>query len=303
MRSNQSMKKLIVLSRALLAALALLVATGFLYERSSRAQALEEFPPAGQLFDTGQSRIHMFCLGDSTSSPVVLFEVGWRGSSLLWLPIMESLASEMRVCAYDRPGMVWSDFRHYSDYPKQAAAELDSLLQAAGVDQPLIIAAHSLGGAYARVFAGEYPDRVAALLLIDSVHHDMLNRVDRVDPSKLPLEIRYPTLTRWLGEIGVVRLIAKMELDAALERNPGLETMLRTKAAYAPNQVRGEAYEFNEAPKLHRQSASYVSPLSIPVVVVSRGLQPDPSDDKAIRHFAIWQQMQRELLGISENSR
>lgn len=276
---------------------------GYSYERIARAQALAEFPPAGELFAVGPTSLHISCLGSAADSPVVLFEVGWGGSSLLWRPIMDALAGDVRVCAYDRRGMVWSEFRTYTDYPRQAAQDLELLLQAAGIHQPLIIAAHSLGGAYARVFAGEFPARVAGLVLIDSVHPDMLSRLEKIDRSSLPFEVRFPVATRWLGEIGLVRLVAQWQLAGALERNPRLESMLRTQAAFAPNHLRGKGFEFNAAPKLHRLSAQYTYPPSMPVVVITQGLRPDPDDEKAVAHFAIWQGMQRDLLKLSSNSR
>src|SRR3546814_10856082 len=50
---------------------------------------------------------------------------------------------------------------------------LESLLKAAGIRTPVILAGHSLGGLYMRYFAATRPDLVAGLVLLDATPEDL----------------------------------------------------------------------------------------------------------------------------------
>jgi pimeloyl-ACP methyl ester carboxylesterase len=55
-------------------------------------------------------------------------------------------------------------------------AELHALLQAAEVPGPYVLAGHSLGGFFARLYASTYPDEVVGLVLVDA-YSELLERV------------------------------------------------------------------------------------------------------------------------------
>ena len=50
----------------------------------------------------------------------------------------------------------------------EVVADLHALLQAAEVPGPYVLAAHSLGGLFARLYASTYPDEVVGLVLVDA---------------------------------------------------------------------------------------------------------------------------------------
>jgi pimeloyl-ACP methyl ester carboxylesterase len=60
-------------------------------------------------------------------------------------------------------------------------AELHNLLEAAAVELPVILVAHSFGGLVARLYTHLHPDAVAGLVLIDGAHEDQ----DRDAPAEL----------------------------------------------------------------------------------------------------------------------
>ena len=92
--------------------------------------------------------------------------------------VLPGVAESTRVCTYDRPGTVASigedDFVSRSDAIAQprttpeAVAELHALLQAAAIPGPYVLAGHSLGGFFARLYAATYPDEVVGLVLVDA---------------------------------------------------------------------------------------------------------------------------------------
>jgi pimeloyl-ACP methyl ester carboxylesterase len=82
-----------------------------------------------------------------------------------------------RVCAYDRPGTVAplkDDVRPSRSDPipqprtaPDAVVDLHTLLRAAGVPGPYVLAGHSLGGLFMRLYASTYPGDVVGLILVD----------------------------------------------------------------------------------------------------------------------------------------
>ena len=54
--------------------------------------------------------------------------------------------------------------------PEEAVADLHALLAAADVPGPYVLAGHSLGGAYVRLYAATYPDAVVGMVLVDATN-------------------------------------------------------------------------------------------------------------------------------------
>lgn len=130
--------------------------------RSSSASRLDG------MFDVGGYRLRLVCAGQG--SPVVVLDAGLSGTSTTWLSVQEALAREATVCRYDRAGLGSSDARP-GNSPTSAgamASELWRLLEAAGIDGPIVLAGHSYGGMIVRLAARDHPDAVRGLLLVDS---------------------------------------------------------------------------------------------------------------------------------------
>lgn len=183
----------------LLALFALVVSTTpALAAQDATPGAASPIPASGDfagLVDIGGRSLYLECRG--TGSPTVILIGGYRSSARYWTDdllqpeapramVLPGVASATRVCAYDRPGTVASigdeDFISRSDPVAQprtsteVVEELHRLLQAAGIDGPYILAGHSLGGFFARLYAATYPDEVAGLVLVDA-YSEMLEDV------------------------------------------------------------------------------------------------------------------------------
>ncbi len=98
----------------------------------------------------------------------------------MWGWIQPQLAASTRVCAYDRAGFGWSEDGPQPRDVQQIVNELHLLLQNAGVQPPYLLAGHSLGGELMRLYAGEHPDQVVGLVLIDSSHPEQMARMPEI---------------------------------------------------------------------------------------------------------------------------
>jgi 2-hydroxymuconate-semialdehyde hydrolase len=106
-----------------------------------------------------------------SGSPVLLIH-GVPTSSRLWDLVGTDLVRDHDVVAIDMVGFGESDKPLDRDVSVAAQAELvPSILDALGIDSPTVVG-HDTGGAVAQILAVRSPERVAALVLIDSVCFD-----------------------------------------------------------------------------------------------------------------------------------
>lgn len=85
-----------------------------------------------------------------------------------WLPVHGALSEDHRVYSVDLAGFGESDRLPSSTDLPGLATSLAAFLDAAGEYGPVRLAGNSLGGAVALQFAALHPERVGALILVDS---------------------------------------------------------------------------------------------------------------------------------------
>jgi pimeloyl-ACP methyl ester carboxylesterase len=119
-------------------------------------------------FDVGGHELWISCSG--RGSPTVVFVAGLGTGSGSWSGVRPTIAESTRACAYDRAGIGQSP-ADPSGRPVTVgtmADELDRLLTAAGIDDPVVLVGHSYGGMVARLAAYRHPNRVVGLVLVDA---------------------------------------------------------------------------------------------------------------------------------------
>ncbi|WP_430965298.1 alpha/beta hydrolase [Spongiimicrobium sp. 2-473A-2-J] len=160
--------------------------------------------PPGKLVDIGGFKLHINSTGERNSKPTLVIEAGAGGHSEYYNWIAEGLSDSMRVVRYDRAGIGYSELSDTPRDPETVARELHALLGRTGESPPYIMAGHSHGGHYIRVFKQLYPNEVAALVLLDSGHPDERERLPW-PPSPSWLNSMYYT-GAVLGDLGVLDL-------------------------------------------------------------------------------------------------
>lgn len=112
--------------------------------------------------------------------PIVILEAGIGDTSACWSGILPELATFSRTLVYDRAGMGRSDPAPTPRSCKDFISDLRYLVASANLPPPYILVAHSWSGINARYFANEYPDEIAGMVLIDSVHEDKYEQFERI---------------------------------------------------------------------------------------------------------------------------
>ena len=159
-----------------------------------------KYPPPGRLVDVGGYRLHLYCTGEGT--PTVVMDAGLGGGVLDWSTVQPEVSRFARVCTYDRAGVAWSDSGVRPRTSRQVITELHALLGNAGERAPYVLVGHSIAGIHVQLYASQYPDEVAGVVLVDSSHEDQLTRKGM---TRIPSF--YPPLIKAVSPFGVVRLL------------------------------------------------------------------------------------------------
>jgi pimeloyl-ACP methyl ester carboxylesterase len=278
----------------LLAAALLLLLAGALYQAVATAADMRTYPAPGQLVDAGGFRLHLYCLGEQApGAPTVILENGLGATSATWARVQPEVARSARVCAYDRAGAGWSDPSRAPRDAQAMAGELHSLLQAAGIPGPYVLVGWSFGGLVVRVFAGQYPDEVAGLVLVDSSHPDQWTR-SAASQARYEMLGRLYAAAPFLARIGVVRLMGLFGPDSGLPAPYGQALNASLAAA---KDMDTQAAEFAAFPRTSAQV--HASPVrgDLPLYVLTATKHDTlPGEEQD------WQAMQSELALLSTNS-
>jgi pimeloyl-ACP methyl ester carboxylesterase len=224
-----------------------------------------------RLVEVGEHRIEATVFGSGT--PAVVIEPGFGGTAASWRAVAEAVAEDTTVVTYDRAPYGASSRARDARTPRDIARDLNGVLDALGIDRPVVLAGHSYGGVCTRAFAGLYDGRVAGLVLVDSSHEAQ----EQVLIPELPWRIR-----------AVMRLAFPVMM------------MLPRKARSGAD--RRSLIRENRA--IYRLTASD-GPLAAgglgdrPLIVITAG----PGKIINGRAWQIWHDLQAELAGLSSSRR
>jgi pimeloyl-ACP methyl ester carboxylesterase len=211
---------------------------------------------AGKMIDVGGHRLYIECTG--SGGPAVILQAGLGASSSSWAAIAPRIAATTTVCAYDRAGHGRSDEAAGPQDGIALATDLHTLLERAGVPGPYVIVGHSSGGPYVRVFAAQYPDEVAGMVLLDAQPADAFTALPQY-PGVYSMFETVSTLSPSLARIGLLAPLLGLPAD-------------ESTAAI----VRGARDEVRALRTVLQQSSALTSLGDRPLIVVTAVAEADP---------------------------
>lgn len=246
-----------------------LASAGAGFETVREAADAGASPSQGQLIDVGGHRLYLNCAG--SGSPTVVLEpgAGLMSSDLGW--IAPAVASDTRVCVYDRAGRGWSEPATTMQDGTQTATDLHTLLQRGNIPGPYVLAGHSFGGLYALTFAALYPADVAGLVLVDSTAPATGTESADAIPSDSAetSRSRASAVASAAARLGIGRLLG-----------------------VTPSHLQSTLEEYIQAGPSAQQAAALGSLADKPLVVLTAGTGSQPG----------WDASQEALAALSSNS-
>jgi pimeloyl-ACP methyl ester carboxylesterase len=285
--------------------LLLAVLVGAVYELFARRSADFQYSAPGTLVDIGGRRIHLDCRG--SGSPTVILESGLDiNGSLAWYKVHDTLAKTTRTCAYDRAGIMWSDPSPDVRDGDHVAQDLRATLTAAGVDGPLVLVGHSLGGPYIMNYTRQFDASVAGLVFVDASHPDQLEKLAKPGEKKLKVEL--PFVARAMGALGWTGLPRVLSGALFPEEDSPITPM---RKAYSPTSMPGMLDELDSLETTLHQGGALRSLGDRPLVVLT-GSKPYPKEALAAQgiteaegrvQMAKWVDLHRDEARWSTQSR
>ena len=258
---------------------------GGAYETYRERADASNFPMPGRLIDVGGHRLHINCTG--TGSPTVVLEPGLGEPSTAMAWIAPAVARTTRVCVYDRAGRGWSESASAAQDGVQTATDLHTLLQRAHEPGPYVLAGHSAGGIYVLNFARLFPQDVAGVVLLDSMHPDQYTKIASW-PGFYEMFRRASAVLPSLSRIGLGRVM----YQNAYGDLPELARDEERAFLSTPRDNRSLRDEFSQLRTAMTQARSLTSLGNVPLVVVTAKKDAEQG----------WMAAQNELATLSTNS-
>ncbi|UCD75878.1 MAG: alpha/beta hydrolase [Phycisphaerales bacterium] len=232
------------------------------------------------MVSVGTYRLHMRRQGGG--SPAVIIDTGLGDRAENWAPIQERIASKTTVCVYDRAGYGQSEPGSFPRDSGRIARELKDLLEGAQIPGPYVLVGHSIGGLNMQVFAGEFRDDVAGVVLLDPPPLSWIRGECYQGLHSMADEMT----ARW-----------RDEADAYSESTDPGE---RSRAAFLRTLASEHEEVFNTSSALAGRIATFGD---IPLIVIGSG-RPNPMfGELAEEYQKYWVEQSRLLAEKSENGR
>ena len=273
------MKHILIIIGILVGGVVVLLLILAVNQRNALSRARRQFPPPGRLVSVDGHQMHLNCAG--SGSPSVVIDAGNDSFSLEWTPILQALSATTRVCTYDRAGYGWSEPGLTPRDGTRVVAELHTLLQAAGEGGPFVLVGHSLGGVHVRIFAAQYPEQVAGMVLVDTASPLVVTPEYEQERRST---IGFYQVMELLSRSGVLRLLGPLGGENAMpvtaRKLPAELQEAYLEMLLDPQQYSTAVSEMEQIPKTFEQASqleSTVQPLpDWPLIVLTAGKTDAP---------------------------
>lgn len=247
--------------------------------------------PEGKFAIVEEKWVHYYCRG--SGGPVVLFESDFGiDSRYSWQLIAREVGQNNKVCYYDRLGMGWSGHQPDGFSTEDKVAILSALVEEVADNQTVILVAHGYGGILSRRYAAKHPEKVEAMIFINSDHEE-----------------QHARMSDYLSPISSTAALAqKVTATVGLCKVGAWASTIGSESTYARRvEMQRSSIEYAEAKVNFAAEGGLFSPLdsqdyqfeSIPIITLAsepRGIGRNHSETAR----TLWHELQFELANLSD---
>lgn len=275
--------------------LAATILAAFVFQTTANVWESARYTAPGKMIDVGGTALYVHCTGP-TEADVIVLENGMGLVSENWDWVQKSLSQSYRVCAYDRAGIGHSEAAVRPTDAQTSADNLVELLVELNVEGPILMVGHSYGALISRIFAHRHPDKTAGLVLVDSSHEDMAQRLPPKAQAGFEKMLSGFAILRHMNHLGGARMMGVADRFASGLAAP---TYARSYHLYSTSEhMKGAALEAAMWEKSTEQARKVALERlgDLPLTVVMAGGWPN---------FMVpaWEDMQSDLAKLSNNGR
>jgi len=122
--------------------------------------------PQDKMVEANGLKLHYLDWGTAGKTPLVMLH-GLRGHAHSWDDVSAALFADFHVLALDQRGRGDTDWAPGGDYSTDSfVADLRGFTKALGLDK-FILFGHSMGGRNSMAYAGQYPETLEKLVIVD----------------------------------------------------------------------------------------------------------------------------------------
>jgi pimeloyl-ACP methyl ester carboxylesterase len=162
-----------------------------------------KFHPPGTLVKLPRRTVHVQQAG--SHSPAIVLESGIAATSLNWGILQPQLAPYATVFSYDRAGLGWSTPSGHECQIVKMAEQLHEWMEALRVPKPYVLAGHSYAAYILRLYAQQFPDEIAGMILIDPLTPEEWTRPDRAQRRQVRRAVWFCRAGAVISTLGVLR--------------------------------------------------------------------------------------------------
>lgn len=193
-----------------------------------------------RLVQVNDKMIEVFQQGDGGTP--ILIVTGMGCSFEEWQEIAEELSESNSVLMFHRPGLGASEIVEGPRSTLCTVQEIEVLLHALGISEPIILVGHSYGGLCAQHFAKLNPSKLKAMILVDSTSVDF----GILDELELPVMNGDSSDQDWFEKCSKYAEMEEQELKNVIE--PYLDQSQQTLAPSIQNAL----LAFQQKPGLYK---------------------------------------------------
>ncbi len=277
----------------------------------------ENYPPPGILVDNGGYNIHLLVDGNHSNAPTIVFFHGAGDIALHWNLVVPEVGKFANAVAIDQNGEGWSEHGHGMALNQQVFDSYQALKNAE-LNAPYIVVGHSLGGIIANLFAKEYKNEVAGVVMVDATHPDVVLKIFNRDTKEMEWKKMRLTANESIPEIVKTPLRSELEiksfqprrdfgdqLDKFSDRDKEMFNWIYNERPWTYVSGQGNAYEAEVMQNMFENYEDYRLG-DLPLLVITGGDKSEPEGDEFWSSDALMahsDSLQKDLLNLSTNSR